>query len=230
MVHILKREFIDSFKSVRAILMILFITFISYQAASAIKDYPGLVDELISEGNTSVYIASLAMIVLVLGFLFVFATSHDVINKEIELRTMRLLVTKQSRLEIILGKFLGTYLFWIFTLSISFIIISVIAGDFFAGDYFRVISFMFYIVSFVLLLSTIIPRAKVTMFVGILLGIFLPIIGMTSIFSEKSYLIILKYLLPFYYMDGSYLLAFVPIGIGVIYLVIALGILQRKDL
>lgn len=230
MIHILKHEFIDSFKSIRAILMILFITFTSYQTASTINDYPGLVNDFFQEGNTSVYTASLVLIVLGLGFLFVFATSHDVINKEVELRTIRLLVTKQSRLEIILGKFLGTYLFWIFTLSISFTIISFIAGDFFAVDYFRLISFMFYIVSFVLLLSTLIPRSKLTMFIGILLGIFLPIIGIVSIFSEKIFFNILKYILPFYYMDGSYLLAFVPIGIGFIYLIIALGILQRKDL
>ncbi|MDX8046824.1 ABC transporter permease subunit [Gracilibacillus sp. S3-1-1] len=112
MLHILKQEFIDAFKSVRSILILFFITFTSYQSATFIDNNPSFINEFMESGGEegSVYTAAIALIVLVFGFLFVFATSHDLINKEIELKTMRLLVTKVSRLEIMLGKFLGTLL------------------------------------------------------------------------------------------------------------------------
>src|SRR5690625_7700017 len=57
----------------------------------------------------------ISLILMVLGFLFAFAISHDLINKEIELKTIRLLITKTSSLKLMLGKFLGTLLFWIVT-------------------------------------------------------------------------------------------------------------------
>jgi len=96
MIHVLKQEFVDSFKSVRSILIILFITFVSYQSAVFLDDHPGLVQMLIENGGeaSSAYTAAIALVVLVFGFLFVFATSHDLVNKEVELKTIRLLVTK----------------------------------------------------------------------------------------------------------------------------------------
>lgn len=232
MIHILKKEFIDSFKSIRTILIVLFITSISYLTASTVNDNPGIVNNLLAaqEGIDSVYTAVLSLIILLLGFLFIFSTSHDVMNREFELRTIRLLVTKQSRLEVILGKFLGTFLFWVFILSISFGIISIFAGEFFAGDYFKLLSYLFYTVSFVVMLSTVVTKTRITMFLGILLGISLPIIGMIALFSEKEYMLIFKYILPYYYLDGSFVLASVPLAIGLIYLLIAIVMFQRKDL
>lgn len=166
MIHVLKREFIDSFKSVRSILIILFITFVSYQSAIFIDKNPGLMDGFIENGGEggSVYTAAIALIVLMFGFLFVFAISHDLVNKEVELKTMRLLVTKTSRLQIMLGKFLGTMLFWVVTVSISFTILSMVAGSWFPKDYFQSLIFLFYIISFALLLSAVIPKSKLTMF------------------------------------------------------------------
>ncbi|AIF45288.1 ABC transporter permease [Virgibacillus sp. SK37] len=232
MFHVLKHEFTDSFKSVRSILIILFITYVSYQSATFIDSNPGLIDEIMKSGGEegSAYTAAIALIVLVFGFLFVFATSHDLINKEIELRTMRLLVTKVSRAQIVVGKFLGIMLFWVITVSISFIVLSIMAGSWFPKDYFQSLIFLFYIVSFVVLISTVFTKSKLTMFLGILLGIALPIIGLVAIFSDKWYLAPFKYLLPYKYLEGSIGLMFIPIVIGVIYLLIAVFIMQRKDL
>ncbi|MFC0090212.1 hypothetical protein ACFFJI_04885 [Allobacillus sp. GCM10007491] len=76
MIHILTREFLDSFKSVRSILIILFITFVSYQSATFIDSNPGLIQEIVKIGGEegTVYTAAIALIVLILGFLFVFAS------------------------------------------------------------------------------------------------------------------------------------------------------------
>nr|WP_289037749.1 ABC transporter permease subunit [uncultured Allobacillus sp.] len=231
MIHILTREFLDSFKSVRSILIILFITFVSYQSATFIDSNPGLIEDIVNGGEEgSAYTAAIALIVLILGFLFVFATSHDLINKEIELKTMRLLVTKTSRVQIMVGKFLGTLLFWVATITISFAVIFIISGSWFLKDYFHSFVFLFYIVSFVVLVSTVFTKSKLTMFLGILFGIALPILGLTSTVSNKWYLVPFKYLLPYRYLEGSIALMFVPIVIGAVYLLIAVFIMQRKDL
>lgn len=232
MIHVLKREFIESFKSVRSILIVVFITFISYQSATFIDNNPSVINEFLESGGEegSIYTAAVALIVLAFGFLFVFATSHDLVNREIELKTIRLLVTKVSRLQIMLGKFLGTMLFWTVTVSISFAILSIIAGSWFPKDYFQSLIFLFYINSFVLLISTVITKTKLTMFLGILLGITLPIIGLVAAVSDKWYLIPFKYLLPYKYLDGSVGLMFIPMAIGIVYFLISVFIMQRRDL
>lgn len=232
MIPILKREFIDSFKSVRSILIIIFITFISYQSATFIDNNPSLNNEIMESGGKegSAYTAAIALIMLVFGFLFVFATSHDLVNKEIELKTMRLLVTKVSRLQIMLGKFLGTMLFWIVTVSISFAILSMFAGSWFPKDYFQSLIFLFYIISLVLLISTVITKAKLTMFLGIILGITLPIVGLAATMSDKWYLAPFKYLLPYKYLEASVGLMFIPLAIGIVYFLLAVFLMQRRDL
>src|SRR5699024_868250 len=125
MLPILKREFIDSFKSIRTILIILFITIVSYQSAVLVDENRDLVNSLLEDGVEigSVYTVAITMIILLLGFLFTFAISHDLINKEIELKTIRLLVTKVSRFEIVMGKLLGSFLFWLLVISASYGII-----------------------------------------------------------------------------------------------------------
>lgn len=232
MFHVLKQEFIDSFKSVRSILIILFITFISYQSATFIDHNLSIFNEMIGgDGDeNSLYTAVIALIVVLFGFLFVFATSHNLINKEIELGTMRLLVTKISRVQIMAGKLLGTFLFWVVTISISFAIMSIIAGAWFPKDYLQSVVFLFYMISFVLLISTVVSKSTLTMFLGIILGITLPIIGMVTTVTDKWYLVPFKYILPYNYLDGSVVLMFVPLGIGVVYFLIAVYFIKRRDL
>jgi len=231
MIHILKQEFIDSFKSIRSILIILFITFISYQSATYIQNNPTL-NEMIASGGeeASTYTAAIVIIILMFGFLFVFATSHDLINSEVELKTMRLLVTKVSRPQIMLGKFLGTLTFWIVIVSISFAVISIISGAWFPKDYFQSLIFLFYIVSFVLLISTVIPKTKLTMFLGIILGITLPFIGLASTASDSWYLMPFKYLLPYNYLEGVAGMMFIPLVIGAGYVILSILFMQRRDL
>lgn len=232
MVHILKREFIDSFKSIRSILIVLFICYISYQSAQFLDKNPALMNTLIeNNGETgSLYTASIVVIVILFGFLFAFAISHDMINRELETKTIRLLVTKISRLEIMLGKFLGTLLFWIVTISIAFLILSLIAGSFFPTDYLKSIIFLFYIISFVQLISTVILKTKLTMFLGILFGITLPIIGLIVTVSEKWYLTPFKYILPYNYIDGSLGFILIPLALGIVFFLLAVWIMKRRDL
>ncbi|UOQ49712.1 ABC transporter permease [Gracilibacillus caseinilyticus] len=232
MVHILWREFTDSFKSIRSILIILFLTFISYQSAVFLENNPVIVEEILAIGETqgSVYTLAISFIVLMFGFLFAFAISHDVINKEIEMRTIRLLVNKIPRWQIVIGKFFGILLFWVVTIFISYAILTAISGEWSFLDYLTTLLFLFYVISFVLFISTIIPKTKLTMFLGILLGLFLPIMGLVSLTVEKWYMIPFKYLLPYYYVENGSALLPVPLLFGIVFLFVSILIMRRRDL
>src|SRR5699024_8636622 len=113
------------------------------------------------------YAAVISLILIVLCFLFAFAISHDLINKEIELKTIRLLITKTSSLKLMLGKFLGTLLFWIVTVSISYSIIYFISDSWHTESFLQAIVFIFYVVSLVFLISTIVTKSKMIIFSNI---------------------------------------------------------------
>lgn len=231
MIHVVKQEFIHSFKSIRSILIILFMTFASYQSASFIEENYGFIQQAIGlqDDEGSLYTAVIVFIIGFFGFLFVFATSHDVVNKEIEMGTMRLLVTKISRIEVLTGKLIGAMLFWIVTMSISFAVLTIIAGSWFPKDYMQSLVFIFYIVSFVLLVSTIIPKSTLSLFLGIICGVTLPIVGVTATITDRWYLVPFKYLLPYRYLDSNIFLMFIPLGISCVYFLIAVYFIQRKD-
>lgn len=232
MTHILKQEFMDAFKSVRSILIILFITYVSYKSASFLQENPALVQEFVDLGGneSAIYTIAIILVVLFFGFLFTFAISHDVINKEVELKTIRLLVTKQPRWRVVLGKFFGIFLFWAAVISVSFLILTIVAGQWFIKDYVTGLLLVFYMTSFVLLISTLVPKSKLTMFLGILFGIMLPIIGFSASVSDKWYMLPFKYILPYKYAEEPMGLLIIPFVIGLIYIAISILWLKRKDL
>jgi len=230
MVSILKREFWDSFKSIRSILILIFFTFISYKSAKFWDNNPQLVKSVLSgEKGESIYTSVIILLILLFGFLLAFAISHDTMSSEMELKTIRLLVTKTSKFNIVAGKMLGSFLFWVLTLSISFVIISCFAGAFFFQDYLRLVALLLYIVCFVLFVSSLIPRAKVTMFIGIFLGILLPVLNLFSIALNKWYLIPFKFLLPFYYLVHSIGYIFIVIALAITLFAATVLVTYRKD-
>ncbi|WP_077324767.1 ABC transporter permease [Virgibacillus siamensis] len=234
MIYILRREFVDSFKSVRSVLIILFLTFIAYFSANFLKDHQDLINKIVMSGESisvdAVYTGAVSAVILVFGYLFVFAISHDIINSEIEMRTIRLLVTKASRFQIMLGKLLGTFLFWIATISVTYGVIFIISGSWSIKDYIQTICLLFYLVTFVLLISTVIQKTKLSMFLGILLAIVLPILNGISLLVDRWYFIPFKFTLPFYYLSHSIMFMIFPIIIGVSFFVISILIMKRRDL
>ena len=68
-------------------------------------------DFIMSQANSdSVYTSTIKFLFFFLGFIFITAVSHDILNKEIEMETIRFLVVKTSRINILLGKFFGVYI------------------------------------------------------------------------------------------------------------------------
>ncbi|KOP29066.1 hypothetical protein ADM98_09130 [Exiguobacterium sp. BMC-KP] len=227
MFPILKQEFTSSFKSIKAILLILFLTISSVFTASYLTRHPEL---LAGVNQSSVYTSSIKFFILFFGFLFVSALSHDIINREIETRTIRLLVTKTSRFRIIAEKFLGSLFFWCATLSINFLIVSLYAKQLFWMDYVTILIVIIYITSFNIFLSTMITKPGLTMFLGIFFGIIVPIIGLWSAFSEKWYMVPFQYILPYHAVIVSGIQLLIPVLWSGLFLAIAYLKLKRKDL
>lgn len=152
-------------------------------------------------------------------------------NKEVYSRTVRFLVTKTSRSSILLGKFLGNFLFWVVCLTISFILIMPFSNAFYFLELIQSIIFISYFLGFSLLLSTIISSPSITMFLGITISIILPIIGMISIGTTNVFIQIVSYITPYYYFtndqtDFTYIVVIFP----VIFLLISIITLRKRDL
>ncbi len=188
-------------------------------------------DLLLEESTSnSAYTSSIKLLVFFLGFLFAFSISHDMINRELEMQTIRLLVTKVTRLEIIGGKFLGVFGFWFVCLTLSFILVSINAKEWFWLDYFIVINFILYVVSLILLISTLVKKTSLSMFLGIMIGVILPIIGFASTIKDHFLLVPIKYISPYYYIiqSGYYLIT--PLMISTVFILISYVLLKKRDL
>ncbi|WP_027410273.1 ABC transporter permease [Anoxybacteroides tepidamans] len=224
---IIEKEFKSLFKSFKSIAVILFFLIVSFAAS---KFFSNNLELLQQNQGESVYASSIRALVMFFGFLFVLSLSHDVMNREVENQTIRFLVTKSSRNAIVIGKFLGIFLFWFVCVLSSFTVIALFAGQLFVFDFLKMICFLAYAIGVTMLLSLVVKKPSHTTFIGILLGIAIPVLGIWSIASKQFVLKIVKYVLPYYYiMKGSYY-TFIPACFAALMLLIALAVFKRRDL
>ncbi|MEB9975392.1 hypothetical protein P4K82_28305 [Bacillus cereus] len=225
MLSIAKNEFFGLFKSFKSIVVILFFLLVSYYSSSFLSG--NLMNGM---SGDSTYASSIKLLVFFLGFLFVFSLSHDSINREVELQTVRFIVTKISRKSFVFGKFLGILFFWLFCITVSFSIICFFAKDILIKEYFLMVLFLVYAISLNLFLSVLFKKSGVTIFLSIILGILLPVFGIWSALDDKVWLFPFKYLLPYHYLilSGNYLIF--PLILSSLYLYLVLLLFNRKDL
>lgn len=227
MYAILKKEFKEIFKSFKSIFIVFFLTIITFSSSKFLHSN---MSEIIGGDTNSAFSASIVYLVIFFGFLFVFSISHDIVNQEIDLQTVRLLVTKTSRNNIILGKIMGVSLFWIISLAIPFTIISFYSNKLFIMDYLSLLVFIFYAVSLACLISTIINKPNITMFLGIIISIILPVLGVYSSLEDNIMMNIVKYILPFYPVLEQGFLLLIPLAISLLFIFITIILFNRKDL
>ncbi len=224
MISVAKNEFLNLIKSVKAVIVILvFVLFSFYISNFLIKS------SHLNTGKAAAY-SSLRLLVFVLGYLFASILSHNTINREIEQRTGRLIVTKISRKSFLLGKFIGNLMFWFVSITVSYILISIMSNQQDGEVYFMTLSTMIYFVGLVLLLSTAVNKTSMSNFLGVFLGIAIPGIGIWITLDEKHILGFTKYIFPYFYIlkGGAFML--IPDLIAIIWVIIALIIIKRKEL
>lgn len=195
-----RRELLGLFKGMKSIVIIAVLLVTSYFSAK----YSGFLMsgiELTTTEAEKIHMAGLSILFLVFGQLFVMSLSHDCINREIHERTIRFLITRTSRFSIILGKFAGIWLFWFICLAICFLLTGILALKFDAFIFSQIIGLLTYQIALAVLLSVLIPRPGVSMFLGVMIGLAFPIVGLWVSFTSNPWFSWLKFLTPYYYLD-----------------------------
>lgn len=223
MLSIARNELLKNLKSIKSILVILIFAALSFLVSKALKGF--------MNGNLEGLYSTLKILVFILGYLFVSIISHDAINREVEMQTIRLIITKISKRKFIIGKFIGILFFWIICILISFTIISISAKTFNIVNFSLLISCIFYYIGVTIFLSTIIDRTTISNFLGLFISIVLPAGGL-YITTTTNVFKFLKWIFPYAYIEFSQknnLYIAGPIVIGMIFLIVSLIILDKKD-
>lgn len=232
---IAKHESIQLLKSVKSILVLLFLLGSAYAGVSVSETLKGFLempnqgDLSISENEAMIYSIGLSFVILIFGPLFAFILSHDAMNREIEQRTMRFIVTKIERKKIVLGKVIGHLLFWFIILTVSHLLILILSGYFSFYALSQSASFLAVFVSLAMLLSMIIKKPILSSFISILLGIAIPIVSLWAMFSDKWYIAIFKYASPYYYLENDTMLFLINFAFAAIYVLLAIYLFRKRD-
>lgn len=224
MLAIATKEFIEMTKSFKSLFIIAILVLTSYFMSSFVSK------NLVSLGaDTNSYVSATRFLILLFGFLFVLMLSHDLISRETSTKTIRFLITKTSRTNIILGKFLGVAAFWLFSLGISITIVSFFAKDFLWFTFLQLYSFLIFAVGLCLLISTLAKTTGMSMLLGLAISFIAPVFGIWSMFSEKAWLKPFKLFLPYQYQIKENGLVLIPLVIGFIFVSISIWYFKRGD-
>lgn len=229
MLAVAYREFKNLIKSVKSLIVIAIIFGITVGFASLIRFFQEQFQEL--NLGTNEYATGVLILILLASPLFIFTLSHNIINEELKSRTIRFIATKTSRNQIVLGKFLGVLLFWIVCLTAAFLLIIPYSKAFHFLELLQTIIFVSYYIGLNILFSISISKPGVTAFLGMILSIAIPIIGVWSIGSEKVFLKIYSYITPYFYYsqtNDSYI--YIVVIFPILFLVLSIILIRKRDL
>lgn len=228
MAAICMREFISLFKSIKSIIIIALILGVTLGTANLLSNFSSVLSEM---GEESPYAAGLMFLLLVAGPLFVVSLSHDTFNREAHSRTMRFLVTKTRVEKIVIGKFFGIMLFWVVCIFISIILLIPFAKTMYVRELIESTLYMSYFVTLILFLSTVIKKPGLSLFIGMVVSIALPVLGFWGTFTEtKIVLKVISYMTPYYYMaqENTWLIVIVPV-LSAVFVALSLITSKKRD-
>lgn len=224
MLAIATKEFVEMMKSFKSLFIIALFVLSSYFMSSFVSK------NVVSIGtDTNNYVSVTRILILLFGFLFVLMLSHDLISRETSTKTIRFLITKTSRTSIIVGKFLGVAAFWLFSLGISITIVSFFAKDFLWFTFLQLYSFLVFAIGLCLLISTLSKTTSMSMLLGLAVSFIAPVVGIWSMFSEKTWLKPFKLLLPYQYQIKENGLVLIPLIIVLLFISVSIWYFKRGD-
>ncbi|MFO6497570.1 MULTISPECIES: ABC transporter permease [Bacillus] len=217
------------FKSVKSLIMIVLIFWVSYKVADLIKSAPTEAVREMGLGENP-YEAGISVIVFLFGFLLVSGLSHDMISREVHSRTIRFLVTKTSHSKIILGKFLGVLLFWFLCITVSFILVMMVSKSFLGLGAVECMAFLAAAIALNLLFSVIFSKPGMTMFFAVVFSLLFPAVSYWAINSQNAMISWFQYVTPYYYSDLGGCFSLINLVYAAVALSGAIVILKRRDL
>lgn len=222
------REFKSLFKSIRSILIIILLFAVTLGTAKLLANFNSQFE---SVGLNNEYMVGLVSLLMIVGPLFVISLSHDIINNETSSKTMRFLVTKISREKIVLGKFLGIIAFWFLCLLISTLLLIPFSKTFYFREFIEMVIFLSYFSGLSIFLSTIINRPRLSMFIGLIVAIVLPIIGIWGLAStDYTFLNVLNFMTPYYYLSKEeFIFPYFILILTTLFIYFSIFNLRKKD-
>lgn len=224
MLAIATKEFTEMTKSFKSLFIIALFVLTSYFMSSFVSKNLASFDS-----GTNDYTSATRLLVLLFGFLFVLMLSHDAISRETSTQTIRFLITKTSRTNIIVGKFLGVAAFWMFSLGISLVIVSLFAKSILWLPFIQLYSFLVFAIGLCLFISTVAKTTSMSMILGLAVGFITPFIGLWSMFSEKAWLKPFQLFLPYQYQLKENVLILIPLLIGLGFVSVSIWYFKRGD-
>ena len=179
--------------------------------------------------NEISYYLSLSFIFAIFGLIIISIQSNHIISAEEENTTIRLLITKATRLDIVLGKFLGIFLYWVVIVTIQYLLIFFKTGTIYFELYYSLISFIFFGCAFNIFISSISKTIIQSNFISLIVSILL-----TSIFINKWLSIETNFdwsifFLPQTYLVEYYNFAILSIFVGLIFILVSYLIIRKRD-
>lgn len=223
--HELKKQM----KSIKSIIVVFIIFAVTVGVAAGVKKFAAFID--MHSGN-DVYTTGLMLTILFAGPLFTLSLSHNIINEEMKSRTIRFIATKTSRTNIIIGKYLSIVIFWFICLLVSLLLIMIFAHQLYFVRGFTLFSFVTYFIGLTILLSILIKNPLVTNLLGIFLSIMFTVVGIWSALSHNILLKIISFITPYHYLfyENTSVFAAVPILISIIFVIISILVMRKRDL
>jgi ABC-2 type transport system permease protein len=197
---IAKKEFLHLFSGFKSLIIIALLLITSYYSAK-FSSFLASDIKLSAKEAENIHVFGLLFIIILFGQLFIMGLSHDVMNRELHERTMRFLVSRTSRLSIVIGKFIGIWAYWFVCIVVAHILISIFSHKFDLFIFSQLMSLLTYQIALTLLLSIIIPKPGFTMFLGVIIGLIFPILSFWLTITSNKWFSWMKYGNPHYYLN-----------------------------
>lgn len=229
MIGICLREFMSLFKSIKSVIIIIIFVGMTALASSLLGK---ITEDLQLMGINNIYVAGVMMILLLIGPLLAISLSHDALNREFQNRSIRFLVTKISRNQIVIGKFLGIFLFWFLCMLFAWIVSYPITQQFNFFSLIEACIFLSYFIALSLLLSVLVSKPSYSVFIGVLCGIAFPLVGFWSSFELTNlYVKLISFLTPYYYYQKeSTIYPYFVVILTLIILFLTMMLFRKRDL
>lgn len=229
MIGICLREFQSLFKSIKSVIIIIIFVGMTALVSSLLGK---ITEDLQLMGINNIYVAGVMIILLLIGPLLVISLSHDALNREFQNRSIRFLVTKTSRNQIVIGKFLGVFLFWFLCMLIAWTVSFPITNHFNFLSLIEACIFLSYFIALSLLLSVSVSKPSYSIFIGVICGIVFPVVGFWSSFEQTNlYVKFISLLTPyFYYQEESTFYSYLVVILTLILLFCTMMLFRERDL
>lgn len=186
---------------------------------------------LVISGGKESLVSIIYAFIETIGILFGFLIFSGTVSKLVENESIRYIIPYVSRVQLILTKYLVILTYFIFLLLsvIPVIFLTQKALFFPIGEIAQGILFFNYITTLILLISVLSSKERNSTFLGIFLGIFVPILGGLSLVSKNYVLMLISWLLPYRYSSIN-LDSFVLLIISFFILALSIVLFQKKEL